>query len=382
MKLDVSKMQPKAAAAPVKAPPFRPTVFPPDDPAWVAKLKSLPANTWVRTKPEREVFERSWSNTNVDPVRGHYYCFGGGHGGRNLNDVSVYVTGANVWLNSVADADDLIPPVLWSGYDRGLRGGACAHHQRNTYTAMDGRLYYGAIRDALIICDIDRGGIWRELRVTRTPGSDPIKGLSHRSFPDGRLVGFLGHSEPFHISRFWKHKYPGVSVLDVYTGRLTCRKVSEPSPGKGIKQAEGQPFCLMPDKGEKGQAFYVECAYGRNKKALRTMLYDFATNTWKDLKPERNPPGSPSLVMYIAGQDAVLCSLHGSKKVQNEVWAYSFKRNAWAPFKYEGNVHCAQVYGQAGYVAKYGVIVSPDFKGMNSISKTAVMRPDLSKVKW
>jgi hypothetical protein len=98
-----------------------------------------------------------------------------------------------------------------------------------------------------------------------------------------------------------------------------------------------------------------------------TWLYDCATRQWKELKCREAPPLKPTV--FPPDDPAWVAKLK------------SLPTNTWAPFEYEGKAHAGQVYGQLGYVAKYGVIVNPDFYQMNCVSRTAVMRPDLTRVK-
>lgn len=132
-----------ATPAPDYTPPpgiFAP-VIPPDDPAWVAKLKELPANQWVHPRPPRAAEDRGWGTLAYDATRGLVCYFGGGHSTYQVNDVAIYTPGANRWVHPVGEHNDWVPPVHWDGIAMGYRGGPPAGHQRNSYVAIDGRLY-------------------------------------------------------------------------------------------------------------------------------------------------------------------------------------------------------------------------------------------------
>lgn len=57
MRLDVAKMTPQPVEGWKEPPPIRPHVIPPDDPAWVAKLKALPATQIMRPDFNRVKWE-------------------------------------------------------------------------------------------------------------------------------------------------------------------------------------------------------------------------------------------------------------------------------------------------------------------------------------
>lgn len=386
MKLDAGKLNRQPAPEWRELEPIRPQVIPPDDPAVVAKLKSLPLNKWIHIHPANDGPSRDWGNAACDPVRGHVYYFGGGHSTYQVNDVAVYAPGVNKWFYAAGDHNDWIPPAGWDGSNLGLRGGRNAGHQRNSYVAMDGRMYsslggesrrWGAesakkdVQRYAWFYDVDRGGVWRQVPIACKKG-EGVPGVfcgTHLAAPDGRIMGFGGALEPYD-GRF----SPGESYfgsLDAFRGVLTVQKVSG---GPQCDPNEDRPFCFMADK---NQIFFYECAKDGDKvQRLGTWVYDIKSNTFIDLKPKRQPPSDAQTVEYMDGQDVVFAVIRGGRQ-----WVYSFKENTWAPMPLEGDdpkMGFATPYAQTVYSAKYGVLVN-----LGASSKgTAVMRPDFSQFKW
>ena len=377
MRLDVAKMKPQPVAAHQNLPPIKPHLVPLDDPTWVAKLKELPANTWVDSKVNPKPPHKGYTNAACDPVRGHVYYFGGGHGDYQINDVQVYAVGANQWAFAAGDNNDWVPPSGWDGWCMGLRGGANAGHQRNYYCAVDGRMYksvgtssarWGWVPEAAkddvarfaYFYDLDRLGVWRKLpvaRLHRDPKAPGTFGWPHLATPDGRIIGFGGRMEPYN-GRFSNHV--NFFSCDVYTNELTVRAVPAPFPSA---TAECRPFCFVPDRGKQGQVFVF---------AEGTWVYDIAANSFTELKPKRQPPGLAHTVEYIVGQGAVYAAIG-----KQEQWVYSFAKNDWAPLPVQtdgGKFGFSVPYAQLVYSARYGVLVN--------LPATQLMRPDFSQIKW
>lgn len=382
MRLDAAKMTPQPVAAWTAPPPIRPHVIPPDDPAWMAKLKGLPANTWVDSKANPRPPVKGYTNAACDPVRGHVYFFGGGHGDYQINDVQIYSPGANKWAFAAGDNNDWAPPSGWDGWCMGLRGGANSGHQRNYYSAVDGRMFksvgtssarWGWVADAAkddvarfaYFYDVDRLGVWRKLpvaKLTRDPRAPGTFGWPHMTTPDGQVVGFGGRMEPYN-GRFSNHV--NFFSYDIYSGDLTVAGVPAPFPSA---RGEVRPFCFVPDRGKKGQVFVFEF----ENKQPKTWIYDVDGNAFTEIKPKRQPAGPAHTVEYLVGQGAVYAAI-GSQ----EQWIYSFERNDWVqiPVRADGcKFGFSERYAQLVYSAKYGVLVN--------LPATLLMRPDVSQVKW
>lgn len=341
--------------------PARPQILPPDDPAWVAKLKELPANQWVAAKPQPARWgSRDWGNLGCDPVRGLAVYFGGGHSTYQINDVAIYSPGANRWSFAAGDHNSVVPPLGWDGLAVGFRGGANAGHQRNIYEAMDGRMYvnigsnnketrYGGIPDGTRpgprytwFYDFDRGGLWRRQRIaeaTKTGGADGFWGATLLSTPDGRLIGFgEDHSAGAYVPA---KPHFCVSIYDANRNTLECRETSKPVSA-GIS-GECSGFCFLADR---DQVLMVGRA---------TVVYDIKANVWKDLEAKGQPTEQLLGLAHIIDQKAVWAVTKTSE------YLYSLETNTWRRLG-DKKIKFGGPYAQVVYCAKYGVLVSVPFQ--------------------
>ena len=396
LRLDLGKLPSEPAPAWTAPPPIRPQTIPPDDPEWVAKLKALPANTWVRARPPAEPCERGWGNLSVDAERGWVVYFGGGHATYQVNDVAVYAPGANVWVPAAGDFNSNVTPQGWEGSTLGYRGGPACGHQRNAYQSFDGRMYlllgtdertsegsmgnpwnfvFHADRDFVRFYDIDRGGVWRETRISRIerPEKVPYQTNVHLADPGGRIINLIrqgGGAKARMLS----------SVYDVYEDRLTVREVPAPLPAVW-DLGESRGFCCVAGK---SQVFYMTGtpdadapAADARKPPMKqvTWLFDWKENKFTELAPRHTPPAAPvKVVEHVAAQNCAMAV------IGDEQWVYSFERNDWAelPVAVDGGGKMAVTgpYGQMVWVEKHGVFVNFDRRA------TWVMRPDFGKVAW
>jgi hypothetical protein len=399
MKLNVKSMASKPAPALKILPPETPTAIPPDDPAWTAKLKSLPANKWIGAKPSREASRRDWGNIACDPVRGWLVFFGGGHSTYQGTDVVIYVLGANKWVHQAGGHNDSVPRVGWGGYHMGARGSTNAGHMRNQYVAIDGRMYvnsgygsqlkprtYGSslriFTETEIVSlpdkpyawfyDVDRGGVWRQLS-TEIEGELPKPSRGRRP---GLPMVVDARGKVYSI-RLTGQRYSNVTNgafftgYDIYKRKTMLRPIPKPWPAR---PPESRPFCMLPDK---NQIFFQDC--DPKKKLFRTWVYDIKTNRFIDLKAANQPQGTACGTVYLEDQNAVLVALNtGGRKF--EQWVYSFKRNKWAPLPFAIDSGSSKYffkapYTQMDYVAKYNVVI-------NYNGRTSVMRVDLGKINF
>ncbi|MFW6157787.1 MAG: hypothetical protein ACOC8E_00345 [Planctomycetota bacterium] len=386
-KLDVGKLTPKPAPEHKPPPPIKPHTIPPDDQEMMAKLNALPANKWVHMRPKRDADTRDWGTSACDRLRGDVYYYGGGHSTYQVNDVAIFQPGAGRWSFHVGSHNDWVPKTGWGGVWMGYLGGHHAHHMRNSYVAIDGRMYVSsgsvsrrwgaksAHRPGPRYCwfyDVDRGGVWRQVQV-KVKKSDPkigVFGATHVATPDGRVLGFGGALEPYDGRFFPGEAY--FSSLDIYTNELTVRKIPQPLPEPVL---EYRPFCFLPGR---NQIFFYEIRIDRKTKKPgreRTWVYDIETNKFIDLEPKEQPGVQITTVETLPDQKAVMAVTRESQ------WVYSFEHNTWKPLpmkRDDERMRFAGPYGQMVYSAKYGVFVN-----MGKASRgVAVMRPDVSQIAW
>jgi len=379
MKLDLGKLPAPPTPAGRPMPPIKP--YEQDlieDPAWVAQLKELPANTWVQAKPPREAERREWGIMAVDPVRGCLMFFGGGHSSRQVNDVAVYSVGGNRWTTGVGGHNDNVPLVWWEGSTLDFRGGPPTGHQRNTYQAFDGRMYisYGmgeqmpsnyvfhADRDYVRFYDVDRGGVWRDVKIANIeqPEGVPARSSVNLTDPRGRIMNLIFHNG----KAFFK-------CYDLNEDKLVVREIPKPyPPGCG----ESRPYCYLPDK---DQVLYVNWSVTPNE-SHATWLYDLKANTFAEAKPKHElPRRTLRVVEYAQHHKHALAALvpANGKSFSAEFWAYSTEKNDWALLETKPGIEVHAPYGQLVWVEKYGVFVNFDLH-----QNTWVMRPDFNHVKW
>jgi hypothetical protein len=404
---DLSKLPGEPAPRWQPATPITPTTIPPDDPEWVGKLESLEANKWVRANPPVEPSRRDWGIISRDPVRGWMVYFGGGHSTYQGTDVAIYQVGANRWVHQAGGHNDSIPPVGWGGYHVDAWGGNNAGHMRNQYVAIDGRMFmnvgFGAQikpRDQMpstvqeIVSlpdkpyawfyDVDRGGLWRQTPATIAVGQMPKPnrglrpGTPHVVDPRGLIYGI-------NISaRRYDNRPRGVALYayDIYAAKATITKVPKPWPNLW---PESRPFCMLPDRGERGQIFLLDYdwrqARGKERPAdadlMRFWLYDIAKNSFIQLRPANMPTvGRATGTAYVSDQDCVLAIIdRGGRNF--EQWVYSLRHNRWQqlPMQTDSKMSFQAPYTQMDYVEKFGVLFNFD-------GRTRLMRPAFDKLKW
>ena len=136
------------------------------------------------------------------------------------------------------------------------------------------------------------------MRVSKDSKLPGVYGRASLATPDGRVLGFGGGLEPYN-GRF----FPAEVYFSSFDARHNELAVTKVSGGPPCCPGEDRPFCFLPDR---NQVFYYECVGGKdNIERQGTWVYDVKINAFRDLKPKRQPPGSPRTVEYVAGQDAV-----------------------------------------------------------------------------
>lgn len=393
MKLNLAKLPSEPASAAQPEPPVKPCEsMLAEDPVWVAKLKSLPANIWVRAKPPQEPAQRDWGVIAVDAPRGALMYFGGGHSSYQCNDVAVYSVGGNRWTTGPGDHNGHVPNNEWEGSTLGHRGGPPTGHQRNTYQSFDGRMYlfYGTMDklpgnyifhadpDYARFYDLDRGGIWRDLRIAGIERPEKMPAATHVSVADskGRLFTVIGEAPNYYapnVSRML------VSCLDLNENKLIVKEVPKPFPEqRGL--GEGRPFCYASDRDQlilmngKPEDAAKNFSEDIKKFPLRqvTFAYDFKGNKFSELPARKTPPvRAIQVVEYCDAQKSLLAVLG------DQLWVYSFEKGDWAELEMKtegGKMNFQHPYSQLVWVAKYGVFV-------NFAGSTWVMRPDFNQIK-
>jgi hypothetical protein len=375
MRLDLQKLPSKPALKRTPKVPLGSLELPEDDPKWLNTLKSLTPNTWVNTAGG--FAERDWGNIAYDPIRDRAVLFGGGHSTFQFNTVSIYVVGANKWVNTTGYHNDHIPPVEWGGISTSFDGGPSASHQRNTYVAIDGRMYTSAGFSSYfgdkkpnnpegldlgprysIYLDIDRGGLWRSQMlagdVQLKNGAKGAWGARHVVDPRGRVLGLIeGPKGYYDYSSDLNEMF--FSAFDIYTNTASVTLIPPPYPPR---VSEMRPFAYMPDK---RQIFYCTGGY--------TGVYDEASNKMKRLDPKVELPARVRAVVYLSRHSAALAGIDDAKQ---PFWAYSFDHNTWAPLPTDKQVSVDAPYGKIVYSAKHDVVINVRDK------EAHVMRPDLA----
>jgi hypothetical protein len=384
LRADLSKMPDEPVPEWEPPPPIRPIVWPKADPAHEKRLRGLPANEWVKLEPKPgEEVRRDWGNVAFDPAENRFYYFGGGHATYQVNDVAVYDVAANTWIHGAGEHNDFIPPVGWGGMAMGFRGGHHAHHQRNEYQALSGRMYVsvGGGRGYIGWSSADKqpgvswfydaraGGVWRmkKVKLDLGPGVEQPFGEPHMSDATGKIRSL--HLEPEHrYARKLKGAY--YCVFDVPANRLSVRAIPKPWP---LKVGEMRGFCLLPDR---ARIFYYEYTRQRQnqKGTQRLWRYDIKDNRFTAIECKKlPPPGRMPTLEYIAGKKALFAVIQpeGKSNRQQEQWIYRLDENRWEQLPLKGVTPVLQTpYGQMAYVPRYSVLI-------NVAKVTTAMRVDL-----
>jgi hypothetical protein len=383
MNLDVSKLESKLASTWEKRLPIKPMILPVDDPAWVKKMKDIKPNEWFSTGESSSQPNRDWGNIECDPITGNVYFFGGGHSTYQGRDVAIYVVGANKWIFNAGGHNDHTPPIGWEGIHMDFYGAPPAAHQRNSYVALDGRMYKGIGASTMrkqyadsgmankgprfsYFFDVNRGGIWRQTEISKVIWGKGIPGTYgdvHMATRDGRILGFGGELEPYN-GRDCNGSVTFAS-LNIYSNELTVNLIEKPHPSW---VGECRPFCFISDLGKSGSVFFYEF---RNDGGQGTWIYDIQENKFNKLNPSKEPKGLPNTVVYIPDQKAVFAIINNEHQ-----WIYSFEKQTWGemPLKGSGEVQFMRPYAQTVYSEKYGVLVN--------LPNTKIMRPNFSEINF
>jgi len=248
-----------------------------------------------------------------------------------------------------------------------------------TNDRLPGNYIFHADPDYARFYDLDRGGVWRDLKITsiERPEKVPPALAVSVTDPKGRLFTLIGEAPHYYAANVVRYF---VSCLDLNENKLVIKEVPKPFPEqRGL--GEGRPFCYLSDrdqvllmnaKPEDASRNYSEDGKKFPLKQV-TFLYDFKENKFSELPAKRTPPvRAIQVVEYCEAQKCLLAVLGG------EQWVYSFEKGDWAQMELKaegGKMGFQGPYGQMVWVAKYGVFA-------NFCGNTWVMRPDFSQVKW
>jgi len=384
MQLDLTFQPAEPAPAWTPLPPPAPVVWPAPDPEHAKRLVSLPRNEWVDLEPkgDHEV-RRDWGNVAFDPVENRFYYYGGGHATYQVNDVAIYDVAANTWIRTVGEHNDLIPPIGWGGIAMGFRGGHHAHHQRNEYQAVAGRMYVsvGGTKGYIGWGSADKepgmswyfepqsNAVWRMKKVTLDlgPGVDKPYGEPHMSDAEWRIHSLALNPEHRYAKKLASAFY---CVLDAHTDTLSVRAVPEPWPSK---VGEMRSFCLA---GDRNEIYYYDYTpkKGNWPGTHRLWKYSIRENRFSRIASPRLPPaGRMPTLEYIRGQGVLFAVVQpeGRSKREQEQWVYRLDQNTWEPLPFKGERPVLQTpYGQMAYVPDFGVLI-------NVAKKTVAMRIDV-----
>lgn len=359
-----------------------------DDPAVVARLKSMPANTWVRANPPREPIFRIWTTMTYDPELGCAVYFGGGHLGYHGSDVEAYFPGANRWAMSHWPH---FPPPPWRGQgdDAGNwqtpDGRDMAHHVR-WYVCAAGRLFRGggAAFSSAPYCPQPfwakrSHSTWKSRHVEYYDWA--VRGAvveMPKGYVGARPLGvregrFAGFAYPY---RGLGPKTPSYYELDPTRNAIAYKALQKPIPPR--ESGEGHAACYVPGHN-------VILLNGKGKGANETWCYDVKANTFRNLNPkEETPSVGMGYLFWVPDAEVAVCVTQSTK----ELYAYSFKHNTWKVLPTEGK---KELLWKTGFVHYGNIVYDPRHKMIVHVSsktnqgvpgRTMLLRPDFSKIKW
>jgi hypothetical protein len=372
--------------------------LPEPDPAWIARVKALPANTWVNANAKGRPGGRGYTVSGYDPVMDTMLLYGGGHSTWQGNDVQAYFPRANKWVRLNPAFFVNVSPwnkncVHPSG--AALDGGPFTMHSRQNYTGCAGRVF---VSDFIGFFGYAYGPEWllksctvtgRKIRSNRTWVLD----LADRRWrmlrdqgPPRRTVGYGTYPTQFGMAKDGKvcgGKFD-FTVLDPVSGKFTTTKAgNRPPPSAGADGGESfaQVYCEQRN---------VLFAYGRRgKNGTETWLYDIAKNEWRNLKPKKSPPAKPrrggqcaGIQIWVPDADLVLAMVKREKLQDHPpFWVYSFKHNTWAPLPVKVQGKKPRNWGTDVWEQ---MIYSRTLKAFVRTKHgwTWILRPDFSAIDW
>jgi hypothetical protein len=352
---------------------------PPADPAALARIRSMPANTWIEAKPKIEPTPRSWSTMCWDPWLRCVIYQGGGHRGTMDNTVSAYFPEANAWVNAfksqwptkIQGNVGSIPNNL--SFERGVEG---SDHDR-WYESIGG-----------IMIGTARSGFDWATREKHMQSSVPW--FSKRlPFNDG-TAGFVVHPLRPEVISFSGGTYAGkagesIQVYNLETGKSKTHNTSGPVP---FIPCEWSGLAVHPDK---DLLVLHGAADGKNRAGgTQTWTLDLKNPTaWKKLElKSTTPPSGPAKLCAVPGTDYCVLATPGSK----DLWVLDLARNAWKPlpvtnpkdFLKKGRKRPQRfaLYGWCVWDPHHKVIITVKAGTAKVKNGTVLLKPDFSKINW
>ena len=316
----------KAGAFTQRKGPLVPAFFdeaPGPDPAKaVARLKALPANTWVSTVPERRPnLDRCWGTAVYSPDHDVIMHWSGGHSSHCGTEVVRYHPGLDLW--SLATASEL--PLEFT-YTNDQTPGQWSFQRRPWMTGHTYRSYaYDPVLKKMLFAG----------KGDRTYVFDPAAGdWEKRTLPN-----------PFDGGMFMVNLCPTPRGVVAWSFLLTDRV----STGLWQMDAKRLSWKPLPLKGklppsssdQHGQAYDSKrdrllCFHGTERDTPGEVTeYDFKSGTAKLLNPSgKKKAALPSReAVYVPAGDLVLIQA----QVEGKRWiAYDCGKNAWLSVKFAG----------------------------------------------
>ena len=344
---------------------------PPADPAALERLKTMPANIWVRAKPPFEPTHRSWSTMSWDPALRCVIYQGGGHAGTMDNTVSAYFPESNQWVNAFRTQNT--PPIFgsWScagGFPAFERGMGLSLHCRY-YESLGGVMVHG--------CQAGFAWSTRERPLEFKGAKVPFKFAG----------GFCLYPEKAQIIQLGKSAYYDsnhgreVLIWDLVKGEGQTVKIAGPCPQI---TSEWSAIAVHPDK-----EWLVVHGSGDNKSKADTDTWVLdlkAPTAWRKLELKGTTPSvGTAKLSAIPGTPYLACAMPAS----NDLWVLDLDRQAWKPLpaddgddKLGAGKRRFDLYGQCVWDPHHRVLVMVGLRGDYSTRYTFLLKPDFNKVKW
>jgi hypothetical protein len=316
------------------------------DPAWVAKLRELPDNTWMRCPKNGDQWRERRGDIIIEYIPDVHACFatcGCGNPGYS-SDTWLYHTGANRWVQ------------MWPNW---IKGGRETALNKGPYPTnrpagrCSGNFGYDPVRKKMLL----RGGA----NAGQTGGRitweyDPATNQWERVAPEN--VGFqryedncLGFAPGFGLveiggnRNFEKEKYQPATWVYRSPGKWETLKTTGFPPG-------GNNCHLVWASGPQKLIYFAHGdLYAFDPKAL----------TWENLNPTDGPrPAARERhgIAYDSANDVVLITGGAAGKALLDSWVYSFADKKWTELKQSDGKSMPPGHEPTCYDSEYNVFVT------------------------